>query len=145
VRAAFVPAKPSLGEAMGLRDTEDALSLRSSVALVMDQNTNEVLFQKNPDGRAADRVHHKADDGAGGDGRTSADGRNAHGDRGRPRYREAQQLAFRWHPADRQEMLLLALMSSENRAASALGRNYPGGLALPCWRDEPQGARAWHE
>lgn len=28
----------------------------------------------------------------------------------------------------RREMLLLALMSSENRAASALGRTYPGGL-----------------
>ena len=29
----------------------------------------------------------------------------------------------------REEMLQLALMSSENRAASALGRNYPGGRA----------------
>lgn len=29
----------------------------------------------------------------------------------------------------RQEALLLALMSSENRAAHALGRNYPGGIA----------------
>ncbi|TGD71947.1 D-alanyl-D-alanine endopeptidase [Mangrovimicrobium sediminis] len=29
----------------------------------------------------------------------------------------------------RREMLLLALMSSENRAASALGRTYPGGMA----------------
>lgn len=28
----------------------------------------------------------------------------------------------------RQEMLRLALMASENRAASALGRNYPGGM-----------------
>ena len=28
----------------------------------------------------------------------------------------------------REEMLRLALMSSENRAASALGRNYPGGI-----------------
>ncbi|WP_116368850.1 D-alanyl-D-alanine endopeptidase [Parahaliea mediterranea] len=28
----------------------------------------------------------------------------------------------------RREMILLAVMSSENRAASALGRNYPGGL-----------------
>jgi D-alanyl-D-alanine endopeptidase (penicillin-binding protein 7) len=29
----------------------------------------------------------------------------------------------------RRELLLLALMSSENRAAAALGRNYPGGTA----------------
>jgi hypothetical protein len=28
----------------------------------------------------------------------------------------------------REDMLRLALMSSENRAASALARNYPGGL-----------------
>jgi D-alanyl-D-alanine endopeptidase (penicillin-binding protein 7) len=28
----------------------------------------------------------------------------------------------------RREMILLALMSSENRAATALGRNYPGGM-----------------
>ncbi|MXI26424.1 D-alanyl-D-alanine carboxypeptidase, partial [Escherichia coli] len=47
VRAAFVPASPTLGEAMGLRATPDALALRSSVALVMDQNNGEVLFQKN--------------------------------------------------------------------------------------------------
>src|SRR5437868_11417620 len=34
VRAAFIPAKPSLGEALGLRRTEVALALRHSVALV---------------------------------------------------------------------------------------------------------------
>ena len=28
----------------------------------------------------------------------------------------------------RREMILLAIMSSENRAATALGRNYPGGM-----------------
>ncbi|MCZ6831700.1 MAG: serine hydrolase [Gammaproteobacteria bacterium] len=30
----------------------------------------------------------------------------------------------------REELLLLALMSSENRAAAALGRTYPGGMAV---------------
>ncbi len=29
----------------------------------------------------------------------------------------------------RREMIMLAIMSSENRAATALGRNYPGGMA----------------
>lgn len=29
----------------------------------------------------------------------------------------------------RREMIMLAIMSSENRAATALGRNYPGGIA----------------
>jgi D-alanyl-D-alanine endopeptidase (penicillin-binding protein 7) len=35
------------------------------VALVVDQDTDEVLFSKNPR-RAADRVDHQADDRAGG-------------------------------------------------------------------------------
>jgi D-alanyl-D-alanine endopeptidase (penicillin-binding protein 7) len=39
----------------------------------------------------------------------------------------------------RGEMMHLALMSSENRAANALGRHYPGGLC-----HEPQGAGLGH-
>ncbi|CAG9172756.1 hypothetical protein LMG23992_02318 [Cupriavidus laharis] len=129
VRAVFTPAKPSLGEAMGLRDTEDALALRSSVALVMDQNTNEVLFQKNPsavlpiasitklmtalvvtDARLPmDEVLTITEEDKDTEKHSSS------------RLRFGTQLT-------RQELLLLALMSSENRAASALGRNYPGGL-----------------
>lgn len=129
IHAAFTPAKPSLGEAMGLRGTEDALSLRSSVALVMDQGTNEVLFQKNAaavlpiasitklmtalvvmDARLPmDEVLTVTEDDRDIDKHTGS------------RLRFGTQLP-------RQELMLLALMSSENRAASALGRNYPGGL-----------------
>ncbi|MDX6014670.1 D-alanyl-D-alanine endopeptidase [Cupriavidus necator] len=129
VRAVFTPAKPSLGEAMGLRDTDDALALRSSVALVMDQNSNEVLFQKNAsavlpiasitklmtalvvmDARLPmDEVLTISEDDRDTEKHSSS------------RLRFGTQLT-------RQELLLLALMSSENRAASALGRNYPGGL-----------------
>ncbi|WP_454763676.1 D-alanyl-D-alanine endopeptidase [Cupriavidus campinensis] len=129
VRAAFVPAKPSLAEAMGLRDTEDALALRSSVALVMDQNTNEVLFQKNPTAvlpiasitklmtalvvmdshLPMDEVLTVSEDDRDTEKHSSS------------RLRFGTQLT-------RHEMMLLALMSSENRAASVLGRSYPGGL-----------------
>ncbi|MBP0628440.1 MULTISPECIES: D-alanyl-D-alanine endopeptidase [unclassified Cupriavidus] len=129
VRAVFTPAKPSLGEAMGLRDTEDALALRSSVALVMDQGSNEVLFQKNAsavlpiasitklmtalvvmDARLPmDEVLTITEDDRDTEKHSSS------------RLRFGTQLT-------RQELLLLALMSSENRAASALGRHYPGGL-----------------
>ena len=45
----------------------------------------------------------------------------------------------------RDELLRLALMSSENRAASALARTYPGGIGSVRARDEPQGADAGHE
>ncbi len=130
VRAAYTPpARPSLGEALGLRDTDDALSLRSSVALVMDQNTNEVLFQKNAaavlpiasitklmtalvvmDARLPmDEVLTITEEDRDTEKHSSS------------RLRFGTQLT-------RQELLLLALMSSENRAASALGRHYPGGL-----------------
>lgn len=129
VRAAFTPSKPSLGEAMGLRDTDDALALRSSVALVMDQNSNEVLFQKNAsavlpiasitklmtalvvmDSRLPmDEVLTITEEDRDTEKHSSS------------RLRFGTQLT-------RQELLLLALMSSENRAASALGRHYPGGL-----------------
>ncbi|MBY4898883.1 D-alanyl-D-alanine endopeptidase [Cupriavidus sp. AU9028] len=129
VRASFAPSRPSLGEALGLRDTEDALALRSSVALVMDQNTNEVLFQKNPtavlpiasitklmtalvvmDARLPmDEVLTITEEDRDTEKNSSS------------RLRFGTQLT-------REELLLLALMSSENRAASALGRHYPGGL-----------------
>ena len=131
VRAAFTPppSRPSLGEALGLRDTDDALSLRSSVALVMDQNSNEVLFQKNAaavlpiasitklmtalvvmDARLPmDEVLTITEEDRDTEKHSSS------------RLRFGTQLT-------REELLLLALMSSENRAASALGRHYPGGL-----------------
>ena len=42
------PDKPSFGALYGLHGTADPLELKSSVALVIDQDTNEVLFSKNP-------------------------------------------------------------------------------------------------
>ena len=41
--------RPSVAQLQGLRKTEDPLDLKSSVALVVDQDTQEVLFSKNPD------------------------------------------------------------------------------------------------
>ena len=45
--APVVPPKPSFGELAGLHQTQDALELKSGVALVVDQDTKEVLFSKN--------------------------------------------------------------------------------------------------
>ena len=45
----FEPARPSFGQLYGLHNTADSLELKSSVALVVDQDTNEVLFSKNSD------------------------------------------------------------------------------------------------
>ncbi len=44
---AAVAARPSHGQIAGLHSTQDELDLRSSVALVIDQDTREVLLQKN--------------------------------------------------------------------------------------------------
>ena len=43
----IIPARPSFGELAGLHSAPDALELKSSVALVIDQDTREVLFSKN--------------------------------------------------------------------------------------------------
>ena len=43
----IVPAKPSFGQLAGLHSTQDELDLKSSVALVIDQDKNEVLLSKN--------------------------------------------------------------------------------------------------
>ena len=122
-----VAARPSFATALGLRGQNDDLSLKSSVAMVVNQDTKEVYFEKNSsvslpiasitklmtamvvlDSKLpldetlvinADDVHiYRSSRLSGGTVLT------------------------------REEALLLALMSSENRAAYTLGRNYPGGI-----------------
>jgi D-alanyl-D-alanine endopeptidase (penicillin-binding protein 7) len=130
VRAAHIePARPSFGELAGLHATLDPLSLKSSVALVLDQDTHEVLLAKNSQAvlpiasitklmsavivtearQPLDEVLTVTQDDV--DTEKNSRSRLAVGTR-----------------LTRGEMLHLALMSSENRAAHALGRNYPGGL-----------------
>ncbi len=123
------PAKPSFGQMIGLHQQADSLELKSGVALVLDQDTDEVLFSKNSQavlpiasltklmtamivtgaGQPLDEVITISDD----DIDTEKGSRS--------RLRVGTQLS-------RGDMLHLALMSSENRAAHALGRSYPGGL-----------------
>ncbi|GLC93399.1 D-alanyl-D-alanine endopeptidase [Cupriavidus sp. TA19] len=129
VRAVFTPAKPSLGEAMGLRDTEDALALRSSVALVMDQGSNEVLFQKNASAVLPIASITKLMTAlVVMDARLPMDEVLTISEEDRDTEKHSSSRLRFGTQLTRQELLLLALMSSENRAASALGRNYPGGL-----------------
>lgn len=129
VRASFAPSRPSLGEAMGLRDTTDALALRSSVALVMDQNTNEVLFQKNATAVLPIASITKLMTAlVVMEARLPMDEVLTITEEDRDTERHSSSRLRFGAQLTRQELLLLALMSSENRAASALGRNYPGGL-----------------
>ena len=127
VRAA--PPKPTFGELSGLRATDDDLALKSSVAFVMDQDTDEVLFSKNSQAILPiasitklmtalvvteaslpldEMLVVSQDDVAATAGSRSRLQLGTHLTRG--------------------EMLHLSLMASENRAAHVLGRTYPGGI-----------------
>jgi D-alanyl-D-alanine endopeptidase (penicillin-binding protein 7) len=122
-------ARASFGQLAGLHATPDALDLKSSVALVLDQDTDEVLFSKNSEAvlpiasltkLMTALVVTEASlplDETLTVTQEDVDTEKHSGSR----LRVGTQLS-------RGEMLHLALMSSENRAAHALGRHYPGGL-----------------
>ncbi|NMM26019.1 MAG: D-alanyl-D-alanine carboxypeptidase [Glaciimonas sp.] len=127
--AVAIPAKLTFGDLAGLRHTRDSLDLESNVAFVMDQATSAVLFEKNsrvPLPMASITklmtalvVLDSAQDMNEILEVTSED--IDYEKNSGSRLRVGAQLS-------RTDMLHIALMSSENRAASALGRNYPGGL-----------------
>jgi serine-type D-Ala-D-Ala endopeptidase (penicillin-binding protein 7) len=129
VRVAVVPARPSYGQIAGLHSVQDQLDLKSSVALVVDQETREVLFSKNDSavlpiasltklmtGLLVSEAKLPMDEMIT-ITQEDVDTEKHSGSR----LRVGTMLP-------RGEMLHLALMSSENRAAHALGRTYPGGL-----------------
>jgi D-alanyl-D-alanine endopeptidase (penicillin-binding protein 7) len=129
VRTARVPAKPSYGQIAGLHGANDVLNLKSSVALVMDQDTNEILFSKNDHavlpiasltklmtGLLVSEAHLPMDE------RITITQDDVDTEKG-----STSRLAV-GTVLSRGELLHLALMASENRAAHALGRTYPGGV-----------------
>lgn len=126
---ARAPARLSVGQRMGLHSVDDPLSLSASVALVIDQSTNEVLFSKNDDAVLPIASLTKLMTGlVVADARlpldeeitiTREDIDTLKGSRSR--------LAIGAR-LTRGELMHLALMSSENRAAHALGRTHPGGI-----------------
>ena len=124
------PARLSMGEQLGLRTSNDSLDLNSSVALVIDQETNEVLFSKNDAAVLPIASLTKLMTGL-----VIAD---ANLDMNEPititqddvdTHKGSSSRLAVGSTLSRGEMMHLALMSSENRAANALGRTYPGGLS----------------
>jgi D-alanyl-D-alanine endopeptidase (penicillin-binding protein 7) len=123
------PERPSFGQLYGLHNTADSLELKSSVALVLDSETNEVLLSKNSQAvlpiasltklmTAVVVTEAKLPM----DEQITVSDDDIDTEKGsRSRLKVGTSLS-------REEMLHLALMSSENRAAHALGRSYPGGL-----------------
>ena len=119
----------SFGQLYGLHQTQDPLELKSSVALVMDQDTNEVMLSKNPEAVlpiasltklmtavVIVEAHLPLDDSI-----------TITNDDVDTEKNSSSRLAV-GSSLSRGELLHLALMSSENRAAHALGRTYPGGM-----------------
>lgn len=127
--ARAVNGPPTMGDLAGLNQVHDPLNLVSNVAFVLDQNNSEVLFEKNAgialpiasitklmtglivveSGLDMNEILTVTDDDV--DLLKHSSSRLKVGD-----------------TLTRGQMLHIALMSSENRAASALGRHYPGGL-----------------
>lgn len=128
-RRPVVVARPSAGELAGLRASDDPLELKSSVAFVIDQDTNEVLFEKNAQAVLPIASLTKLmtsvvvlEAGLPMDETLTITTEDIDTEKGSgSRLRPGTALT-------RGEMLHLALMSSENRAAHALGRAFPGGL-----------------
>jgi serine-type D-Ala-D-Ala endopeptidase (penicillin-binding protein 7) len=124
-----VVAKPSFGQLYGLDKTDDPLALKSSVALVLDQDTDEVLLAKNDHAVLPIASITKlmtalvvSESRLPMDEVLTISADDIDTEKGtRSRLAVGVQLT-------RAEMMHLALMSSENRAANALGRHYPGGL-----------------
>lgn len=127
--APVVPAVPTFGQVAGLHTVEDPLALKSSVAYVLDQDTNEVLFSKNPQAVLPIASITKlmtalvvVEAGLSLDEKLTVTQDDVDTEKfTRSRLAVGTTLT-------RGDMLHLALMASENRAAHALGRHYPGGL-----------------
>jgi D-alanyl-D-alanine endopeptidase (penicillin-binding protein 7) len=121
--------RQSFGQMAGLHAVADPLDLKSSVALVLDQDTHEVLLSKNDHavlpiasltklmtGLLISQAHLPMDE------TITITQDDVDTEKG-----SSSRLAV-GTTLTRGEMLHLALMSSENRAAHALGRTFPGGL-----------------
>jgi D-alanyl-D-alanine endopeptidase (penicillin-binding protein 7) len=127
--ARVAPPRLSFGQLAGLHNADDPLDLKSGVALVVDQDTHEVLLRKND--RAVLPIASLTKLMTGlliSEAElplealitiTQDDVDTEKGSRSR---------LIVGATLSRGELLHLALMSSENRAAHALGRTYPGGM-----------------
>ena len=128
-KIAAAPTRPSYGSMAGLKSAPDALALKSSVAFVIDQDTKEVLLHKNElavlpiasltklmTGVLISEARLPMDE------LITISQDDVDTEKGsRSRLTVGTVLS-------RGELLHLALMSSENRAAHALGRTFPGGI-----------------
>jgi D-alanyl-D-alanine endopeptidase (penicillin-binding protein 7) len=126
----------------GLHQSGDALDLRSSVALVIDQDTHEVLLRKNDQAVLPIASLTKLMTGLViSDANLSASEMIAITQEDVDTEKGSSSRLAVGSVLSRGDLLHLALMSSENRAAHALGRTYPGGMPsfVKAMNDRAQG------
>src|ERR1700761_7502227 len=127
-RVAYEPRPPSVGQAFGLHETPDALMLRSSVAYVIDQNNGEPLFDKNS--RAVVPIASITKLMTAMvvlDSKAPMTEQIEVTDEDRDYEKNTGSRLSVGSVLSREDMLHIALMASENRAAAALSRYYPNG------------------
>jgi D-alanyl-D-alanine endopeptidase (penicillin-binding protein 7) len=117
------------GDRAGLNQTRDPLALASSVAFVIDQSNAQVLFEKNANVALPIASITKLMTGL----IVVESGLNLDEvltitDADVDRHKFSSSRLRVGATMTRRDLLHIALMSSENRAAAALGRNYPGGI-----------------
>ncbi|BDD94641.1 D-alanyl-D-alanine endopeptidase [Pandoraea sp. XJJ-1] len=118
----------SAGRAFGLHESPDALALRSSVAYVVDERTGESLFDKNsqavlPIASISKLMTAMVSLDAG----VPMTDMMEVTDEDRDYEKGTGSRLSVGSRLSREDMLHIALMSSENRAAAALSRYFPGG------------------
>ncbi len=110
-----------------LQETE-GLALKSATALVMDQSTGAILFEKNPGAVLPIASITKLMTAMVAlDAQPDMEEMLSISDEDVDTLRGTRSRLRVGTPLAREDMMHLALMSSENRAASALSRHYPGG------------------
>ena len=141
-KAQKADTRPSHGRMAGLHQSGDALDLRSSVALVIDQDTHEVLLRKNDQAVLPIASLTKLMTGLViSDANLSSSEMIAITQEDVDTEKGSSSRLAVGSVLSRGDLLHLALMSSENRAAHALGRTYPGGMAtfVKAMNDRAQG------
>jgi serine-type D-Ala-D-Ala endopeptidase (penicillin-binding protein 7) len=127
-RVAFEPRSPTAGQAFGLHESPEGVALRSTVAYVVDQNTSEPVFDKNS--RAVVPIASITKLMTAMvvlDSKAPMTEQIEVTDEDRDYEKNTGSRLSVGSVLSREDMLHIALMASENRAAAALSRYFPGG------------------
>ncbi len=132
IARAIIPARQSFGDLAGLHEQgPNPLALHSAVALVIDQETHEVLLSKNDHAVLPIASLTKLMTGLLiSEARLPMDAPITITQDDVDTEKNSRSRLAVGTTLSRRQMLHLALMSSENRAAHALGRTYPGGMEV---------------